>query len=148
MFEPEKGKKINPHYNWGLKRIVKNRKSESDSFSASQILLSLGELRLSFRRIHKPDRPHEITVVIPRAEIRSSLSIGKYISYSKEMLLNSITLVDSPQRPSTSQSVYENAPNCQDSTDKDTKTTTNSASDWNIKHRIKHRIEVKLNYKN
>ncbi|NLC07305.1 MAG: hypothetical protein GX755_04990 [Syntrophomonadaceae bacterium] len=128
IFEP-KDKKRNPPSKWGFKQVIKNNKLNSDSFLTSQIRLSLGELRLFFTRIHEPAKPHETTVVIPRAEIRSSLRIGKYINYSKEMLLNSITLVDSPQRSSTSQSFPESDSNHHDPAYHDRNKTIKPASD-------------------
>jgi hypothetical protein len=146
ILEP-KDKKRNPPSKWGFKQVIKNNKLNSDSSLTSQICLSLGELRLFFKRMHEPAKPHETTVVIPRAEIRSSLRIGKYINYSKEMLLNSITLVDSPQRSSTSQPFQESDSNHHDPVDHDRNKPIKPASDQTRKPYVLINFRYKNNNK-
>lgn len=45
------------------------------------------------------DRPHEVSVFVPRAELRKTIKEGER-EEEIEILLNSITVVSSPQRPS------------------------------------------------
>lgn len=45
------------------------------------------------------DLPHEVSVFVPRAELRKTIKEGDR-EEEIEILLNSITVVSSPQRPS------------------------------------------------
>nr|WP_245526690.1 hypothetical protein [Acetohalobium arabaticum] len=45
------------------------------------------------------DKPHEVSVFVPRAELRKKMDDGEKTE-EIEILLNSITVVHSPQRPS------------------------------------------------
>lgn len=64
-----------------------------------QISLTLGDLTVVVERSSRLPVPHEVSVVIPRVEIRRSIKKAGEAEASSEVLLNSITVVHSPQRP-------------------------------------------------
>ena len=47
------------------------------------------------------DLPHEVSAFIPRAEIRRRRYENGQLAWEEEVILNSLTVVHSPQRPST-----------------------------------------------
>lgn len=62
------------------------------------IQTSLYGLDISMTRITNCEIPHEVTVVIPRAEVREKYN-EKGNLIEKEILLNSITVVHAPRHP-------------------------------------------------
>lgn len=65
-----------------------------------QVQLELAGLEIYLKRCFAYDLPHEVTVVVPRAEIRKRKNKEENIEET-EIILNSITIVHSPQRPSS-----------------------------------------------
>ncbi|MGE5585994.1 MAG: hypothetical protein ACM309_10780 [Bacillota bacterium] len=61
-----------------------------------EIGVALGELNMSMRRWFTSDLPHEVSVFIPRAELRIRKSRGVQ---ETEMVLESVTIVHSPRPP-------------------------------------------------
>ncbi|MGE5592399.1 MAG: hypothetical protein ACM3X3_01790 [Betaproteobacteria bacterium] len=61
-----------------------------------EVGVGLGELNMSMRRWFTSDLPHEVSVYIPRAEVRIRKSRGVQ---ETEMVLESITIVHSPRLP-------------------------------------------------
>ncbi|WP_258360826.1 hypothetical protein [Moorella sulfitireducens (nom. illeg.)] len=47
------------------------------------------------------DLPHEVSAYIPRAEIRRRQYENGQLAWEEEVILNSLTVVHSPQRPPT-----------------------------------------------
>lgn len=64
-----------------------------------EIHLKLDGLEIFLERCFAYDKPHEVSIFIPRAELRKKITKGDQIE-EIEVLLNSITVVHSPQRPS------------------------------------------------
>ncbi|GAB6099190.1 hypothetical protein JCM16358_10690 [Halanaerocella petrolearia] len=79
-----------------LKRLLKN---DCQCRNKDQIYLDLDGLEIDMERCFAYDKPHEVTVVVPRAELRKKLKEGDKTE-EIEILLNSITIVHSPYRPS------------------------------------------------
>ncbi len=65
-----------------------------------QVQLELAGLEIYLKRCFSYDLPHEVTIVVPRAEIRKRKNKDENIEET-EIILNSITIVHSPQRPAS-----------------------------------------------
>jgi len=66
-----------------------------------KVFLELDDyLEIKLTRMLTYDTPHEVTIVIPRVEIRHEHVKPTGEKTSSEILMNSITVVHSPQRPS------------------------------------------------
>lgn len=74
-------------------------RNKSPKTLRDQVKIRLPGTQVCFSRGYSGPEAHEITVVIPRVEIRSSLNIFGRAVYTREVILNSITLVDAPRRP-------------------------------------------------
>jgi hypothetical protein len=69
--------------------------------NVDKIYLDLDEyLRIGLTRCLTYNIPHEVTIVVPRAEIRKEIISPDGEREVSEIILNSITVVHSPQRPS------------------------------------------------
>lgn len=55
--------------------------------------------RITLDRILTYDEPHEVTVVLPRVEVRETRMDARGGTRSKEIILSSVTVVHSPVRP-------------------------------------------------
>lgn len=55
--------------------------------------------RITLDRILTYDEPHEVTIVLPRVEVRETCTDVRGATRSKEVILSSITVVHSPVRP-------------------------------------------------
>ncbi|QUH25986.1 hypothetical protein [Serpentinicella alkaliphila] len=76
-----------------ITNLLKNAVPQSD-----YIQVKLEDLYIEMKRITDPGIPHEVTVVVPRAEIRERYNEqGELIE--KEIILNSITVVHAPRHP-------------------------------------------------
>ncbi|KAB3535519.1 hypothetical protein F8154_06140 [Alkaliphilus pronyensis] len=76
-----------------LSRVFKNEEVQSD-----YVKVQLKPLDIEMSRNTNPDIPHEVTVVVPRAEIREKFNEkGQLIE--REVILNSITVVHAPRHP-------------------------------------------------
>lgn len=70
-----------------------------------KVELSLAGLKITMKRETNPDTPHEVSVFVPRAEIRKTCPHGTACppegcpDCTVEILLNSITIVHSPRHP-------------------------------------------------
>jgi len=64
-----------------------------------KVHLILDGLDVKMNRCFNYDIPHEVSIFIPRAEIRKKIKNGDRVEET-EIILNSITVVHSPQRPS------------------------------------------------
>ena len=83
-----------------LKRKLKSVfKKSNDYRNKDEIYLSLDGLEIVVNRYFAYDNPHEVSVFVPRAELRKTIKENNKIEET-EILLNSITVVHSPQRPS------------------------------------------------
>ena len=82
-----------------LKARVSNLiKSVNTKYQSDHIHVKLENLYIQMSRITDPGIPHEVTVVVPRAEIREKYDDrGSLIE--KEIILNSITVVHAPRHP-------------------------------------------------
>lgn len=81
-------------------RIKSWLSSTTDCRNQDKIYLNLDGLEISVDRCFAYDKPHEVSVFVPRAELRKKIKDGEQ-SEEIEILLNSITIVHSPQRPAT-----------------------------------------------
>lgn len=69
------------------------------AFQHDEITLVIANVKIVVRRTHSLPVPHEVTVVIPRAELRRRrYSEGKLVE-EDEAILNSITIVHAPRHP-------------------------------------------------
>ncbi|GAW91569.1 hypothetical protein [Calderihabitans maritimus] len=68
-------------------------------YSDDQIELSLPGLHIKVNRETTLDIPHEVTVVVPRAELRKTCSCPEPCSCRKELIYSSITIVHAPRHP-------------------------------------------------
>lgn len=85
-----------------LKNSLKNLFCQTTSCNCrnkDEIYLSLDGLEIVVNRSFAYDKPHEVSVFVPRAELRKTIQNGDRIE-EVEVLLNSITVVHSPQRSS------------------------------------------------
>ncbi|MFW5981322.1 MAG: hypothetical protein ACOCRU_01970 [bacterium] len=73
---------------------INNKCSNQDN-----VQLRIDGLEILLNRCFAYDIPHEVTIVVPRAELRKRVKNGDR-EEEIEILLNSITVVHSPQRPS------------------------------------------------
>lgn len=76
-----------------LSRFQYNPKPQND-----QIQVELAGLNIKMSRVTDPEIPHEVTVVIPRAEIREKYNENNQL-LEREIILNSITVVHAPRHP-------------------------------------------------
>ena len=83
--------------------ITKLRRCLAQLFGSScknedQIHLDLDGLEIDLERCFNYDRPHEVSIFVPRAELRTKIEEADKVKET-EILLNSITVVHSPYRP-------------------------------------------------
>jgi len=84
-----------------LKNKIINRLSNScDCRNKDEIMLNLDGLEIYLERCFAYDMPHEVSIFVPRAELRKTVQTGDHTE-EIEILLNSITVVHSPQRPTS-----------------------------------------------
>lgn len=60
--------------------------------------IGIGPLRMCLKKVYGCDIPHETTLIIPRVEMRTHLKTPLF-SYRKEIIYNSVTIVDAPRAP-------------------------------------------------
>ncbi|MDK2820482.1 MAG: hypothetical protein PWP31_447 [Clostridia bacterium] len=65
-----------------------------------EVELHIDNAVIRVKRYLTYDLPHEVTAVIPRAEIRRRKFENGQLTWEEEIILNSLTVVHSPQRPS------------------------------------------------
>jgi hypothetical protein len=83
-----------------LKNRIKRILSKSESCrNKDEVYLDLDGLEIEMNRQFAYDKPHEVSIFVPRAELRKKVKNGDRTE-EIEILLNSITVVHSPQRPS------------------------------------------------
>lgn len=83
-----------------IKDKIKNiLKKKCHCRNKDEIQLNIDGLEICLKRCFAYDKPHEVTIVVPRAELRKKIKKGDNIE-EIEILLSSITVVHSPQRPS------------------------------------------------
>ncbi|QUH19569.1 hypothetical protein [Alkaliphilus sp. B6464] len=78
-----------------LSKFILCRKAKSQ---CDCIELKLEDLYIKMNRITDKGIPHEVTVVVPRAEIREKYDENQRL-IEKEVILNSITIVHAPRHP-------------------------------------------------
>lgn len=76
-----------------VEKITPNKKPQTD-----YIDVELNELTIKMSRVTDSEIPHEVTVVIPRAEIREKYDVDKNL-VEREVILSSITVVHAPRHP-------------------------------------------------
>lgn len=85
-------------------RIVDIFKPKENCQNKDVIHLTLDGLDIFLERCFSYDTPHEVSIFVPRAELRKKVKEGE-VEEEIEILLNSITVVHSPQRPSHEESI-------------------------------------------
>ncbi|MEW5953853.1 MAG: hypothetical protein AB1815_09000 [Bacillota bacterium] len=60
--------------------------------------VKLPGLNIILARVTSPEIPHEVTVIVPRAEIREKYDQNEKIT-EREIVLSSITVVHAPRHP-------------------------------------------------
>jgi hypothetical protein len=63
---------------------------------SDHIDVKLETLNIKMSRLTNPDIPHEVTIVVPRAEIRRKFDESNSL-VEEEIILNSITIVHAPR---------------------------------------------------
>lgn len=88
------------------KKTVRNRVNRSlrkipscEKKIENQLEIIIGEILLRITRCSEIPPSNELTVIIPRAEIRRTCYDKGLLARTEEILLSSITLVDSPRHP-------------------------------------------------
>lgn len=76
-----------------VEKIIPNKKPQTDCID-----VKFNELTIKMSRITDPEIPHEVTVVIPRAEIREKYDSDRNL-VEREVILSSITVVHAPRHP-------------------------------------------------
>lgn len=79
-------------------KIIKTEEGILSVKSANEdnITFDLCDLNVTLTRFISIDVPHEVSIYVPRAEIRKTLRTGNDKEYTSEVILNSITIVHSP----------------------------------------------------
>jgi hypothetical protein len=80
--------------NW-IKNFMKRKKNRQDDI----VEVNLPGLSIKLNRKLDIDTPHEVTVVVPRAEIRKRCLDGACTRYEYEIIYSSITVVHAPRHP-------------------------------------------------
>lgn len=78
-----------------IKSIVTKLFSKEQPQS-DHIEVNLESLNIKMSRLTNPEIPHEVTIVVPRAEIRRKFDEGAKL-VEEEIILNSITIVHAPR---------------------------------------------------
>ncbi|NLT94617.1 MAG: hypothetical protein GXW85_03630 [Clostridia bacterium] len=60
--------------------------------------IEIGPLQMLLEKKYKYDHPHETSLYIPRVEIRERIEFFSF-SKTREIIYNSITIVDAPRAP-------------------------------------------------
>lgn len=83
------------------RRRIRNSKKKrlKGKHHQEQVDLNLAGLEIHLFRKSKIDTPNEITIVVPRAEIRKRCLNEDCSQFEKEIILNSITIVSAPRHP-------------------------------------------------
>ncbi len=85
-----------------LKRLLGKLNTDKDNDDVKPqtdyIQLQLEDLNIQMFRVTNPDIPHEVSVIVPRAEIREKYDEDNRL-VEKEVILNSITIVHAPRHP-------------------------------------------------
>ncbi|KAB3530220.1 hypothetical protein [Alkaliphilus serpentinus] len=76
-----------------VSKVFKRDDSQKD-----YVKVELEDLKMEMVRITDKEIPHEVTVVIPRVEIREKYD-GDGNLTEREVILNSITMVHAPRHP-------------------------------------------------
>ena len=86
----------------GLFKVKKeNSLSKAEGYAnEDRVFLNLDGLEIRLQRAFSYDMPHEVTIVVPRAEFRKRIWNGDHAE-EYEIILNSITIVHAPLRPTT-----------------------------------------------
>jgi hypothetical protein len=80
--------------NW-MKNFIKGKKTRQDD----TVVVNLPGLSIKLNRKLDIDTPHEVTVVVPRAEIRKRCLDDACTRYEYEIIYSSITVVHAPRHP-------------------------------------------------
>lgn len=73
------------------------KKSSSKNTLLDTVKLSLFGLKIEISRELPANSPHELTIIVPRAEFRKDSSTDNSKKAALEVLLNSITIAHSPR---------------------------------------------------
>jgi len=82
-------------------KSFKNKLNKMPYFSRNrdEVDLNLYGLNIKLKRSLKTDIPHEVSVIVPRAEIRKKCLNEDCSKYEIEIILSSITVVHAPRHP-------------------------------------------------
>ncbi len=78
-------------------KLKKIKKTHQKNTLLDTIKLNLFGLKIEISRELPVNYPHELTVVVPRAELRKNIAVDKFKKADLEVLLNSITIAHSPR---------------------------------------------------
>jgi len=82
-----------------LKSFFKNLVKNNNARQADKVEVSLPGLTIKMSRNVDLDTPHEVTVVIPRAQMRKTCLNGDCSKCEYELIYSSITVVHAPRHP-------------------------------------------------
>jgi hypothetical protein len=85
-----------------------NIKNSLEKNNCDRININLWGLDLKVARDSSIDIPTELSVIIPRVELRHKYRLSPFPSYEKEIIMNSITVVLSPRHSSEKKSSTDN----------------------------------------
>lgn len=60
--------------------------------------IELGPLKMKMKKYYNYERPHEISVIVPRVEMRKEIK-SPFFTLTEEIIYNSVTIVNAPQAP-------------------------------------------------
>lgn len=90
-------KRISYFLHWLLEKLQNLKRGRPKNTLLDTVKLSIFGLKIEIARQLPADSPHELTVVVPRAEFRNQLLNNDFKKTSAEVLLNSITIAHSPR---------------------------------------------------
>jgi len=90
-----------------LKTIIGKLLKKTSNRQLDTVEVSLPGLNIKMSRKVDLDTPHEVTVVVPRAEMRKTCHNDDCGKYECEIIYSSITVVHAPRHPLAGPSIPE-----------------------------------------
>lgn len=81
-----------------LKRLLLNIYRKSEERNVDKAEIRIGDLVMKLDKSYAYDKPHEISIIVPRVEIREKIETP-FFKKTKETIYNGVTIVDAPKAP-------------------------------------------------